>query len=176
MKQLSLKGWNPPNTLIQWRLCGWWTSIGPRCELPIHWDRHVFRRRLTGATWSNNPVRQGASTPCNRPFQLPHKKTAGDARAMTVNPANEHVGKGKINYLCRRRHKEEVKQMGTFRRAACVMNENSKIEAGQKGIKSNFVCQPVPQSDWGALKVKLSPSWSDRIPVKSVLHWYLEVS
>lgn len=143
MKQLSLKGWNPPNTLIQWRLCGWWTSIGPRCELPIHWDRHVCRHRLTGAAWSNNPVGQGASTPCSRPSSCPIKKTDADARAVTVNPANEHVGKGKIKYLCWRRRKEEVKQMVTFTAAACVMNENKKIETEQKGIKSNFVRQPV---------------------------------
>lgn len=28
----------------------------------------------TGAAWSNNPIRQGASTSRSRPFQAPHKK------------------------------------------------------------------------------------------------------
>lgn len=94
----------------------------------------------TGAA-CNNPVRQGASTPCSRPVQLPHKKkTDADARAVTINPANEHVGKGKIKYLCRRRCKEEVKQ--TFNTAVCVMNEH-KIGTEQEVIKSNLVDQPV---------------------------------
>lgn len=92
----------------------------------------------TGAAWSNNPCGQGASTPCSRPFQLPHKKTDADARATTVNPANEHVGKGKTKYPSRRRRKEEVKQMGTFRAAACAVNKNKKIEGPRRSNRHHL--------------------------------------
>lgn len=101
------------------------------------------RRRRTGAAWSNDPVGQGSSTPCSRPFQPPHKSTDANARAVTLNPATEHVGRGKMKYLCRRRRQEEVKQMGTFRAAACLLDENNQIEAERRGIKSNFVRPPV---------------------------------
>lgn len=71
------------------------------------------------------------------------KKTAADARAANVNPANEHVDKGKTKYPCRRKRKEEVKQMGTFREAACFINKNNKIKIEEEGIKTNFVHQHV---------------------------------
>lgn len=104
------------------------------------------------------PARRAAD-----PSSCPVKKTDADARAATVNPANEHVGEGKIKCLCRRRCKEEVKQ--TFNTAVCVMNEH-EMGTEQEVIKSNLAYQPVSTGQhW--LKVKLSPSLGDRRPVQS---------
>lgn len=52
------------------------------------------------ASFGRVPARHAAD-----PSSCLIKKTTADARAVTVNPANEHVGKGKIKYLCRRRRK-----------------------------------------------------------------------
>lgn len=72
------------------------------------------------------------------PSSCPIKTTDADARATTVNPANEHVGKGKTKYPSRRRRKEEVKQMGTFRAAARVVNENEKIEGPRRSNRHHL--------------------------------------
>lgn len=100
---------------------------------------------------TDSVVQPGATTPSGRvparhaadPSSCPIKETDADARAVTVNPAKEHVGKAKTKYLRRRRHKEEDKQMETFRAAACVMNENNTSETEQKGVKYDFVRRPV---------------------------------